>query len=96
MPWQRLSPDRQWRRSRDPASRQAPTVAGWKEIIPLVSKANEYRKRAADLSKGLRKRSGKERPPLLKKQKALSAMAENEDWLDGKPRNQAKRQEDVR
>ena len=79
-----------------PRKSSSPDGGRLERDIPLVSKANEYRKRAADLSKGLRKRSGKERPPLLKKQKALSAMAENEDWLDGKPRNQAKRQEDVR
>jgi hypothetical protein len=50
-----------------------------------MSKADSYRKRAEALAKAIKKRAGLERPPMLKKQKALMAMADNEDWLDGKP-----------
>lgn len=50
-----------------------------------MSKAEEYRRRADALAKSVKKRRARTRSPLLKKHKALVAMAQNEDWLDGKP-----------
>jgi hypothetical protein len=55
------------------------------------SRADEYRKRAAALDQSLKKRRNSERLPLLKKQKALNDMADNEDWLDGKSRSGSKK-----
>jgi hypothetical protein len=40
------------------------------------------------LTQGLKKRDKKSRRTMVKKQKALNDMAENEDWLDGKPDTQ--------
>jgi hypothetical protein len=51
-----------------------------------MTKADDYRKRADVLGKTLKKGRGKQhRAPLVRKQKALNDMAENEDWLAGKP-----------
>jgi hypothetical protein len=61
-----------------------------------VSKADDYRKRADAIAQGVKKRTARTRPPLLKKQKALIAMAEIEDWLDGKPIPQPKPQHDAK
>ena len=49
-----------------------------------MTKAEDYRKRAKAIGTTLRKRRKGERVPLERKQKALSDMADNEDWLDGK------------
>jgi hypothetical protein len=50
-----------------------------------MTKADDYRKRAEIVTKSMKKRGPKSRPAMLKKRKALTDMAENEDWLDGKP-----------
>ena len=48
-----------------------------------MAKAEDYRKRAAVLGK--RMRSGPlPKTPMGRKHKALTDMADNEDWLDGK------------
>ena len=60
-------------------------------MAPSSAKATSYRKRAAAVGKRLKQRLGRdERSKLVGKQKALNDMAENEDWLDGKPGSQAK------
>ena len=51
--------------------------------------SNEYRRRANAVGKSLKARSKRGRGPLLKKQKALNDMADNQDWLDGKPKPRA-------
>jgi hypothetical protein len=55
-----------------------------------MTKAEGYRKRADAVGRGLQARNRSERVPLLRKQKALSDLADNEDWLDGKPMPAAK------
>ena len=50
-----------------------------------VSKGDDYRKRAKGLAGALKSRNKVDRPIIRKKQKALFDMADNEDWLDGKP-----------
>ena len=55
-----------------------------------MTKADEYRKRAAALAKAAKKRKVKAaRAPLEKKAKALTDMADNEDWLAGKVKSKA-------
>ena len=49
-----------------------------------------FRKRADDIGKGLKFRTAKDRAPLRRRQKALNDMADNEDWLDGKPTSATK------
>jgi hypothetical protein len=48
-----------------------------------MSRAEDYRKRADAVAKAVKRRTRLGRLPLLKKQKALMQMADNEDWLDG-------------
>lgn len=48
-----------------------------------MSKGEDYRKRVAALARQLKRRNKRERDPLLKKQKTLGDMADNEDWLEG-------------
>jgi hypothetical protein len=50
------------------------------------SVGDRYRKRVADLTKRLKRKSmnAAARAQLEKKRKALSDMADNEDWLEGK------------
>jgi hypothetical protein len=49
-----------------------------------MTTADEYRKRAATVTKAAKKRKAKgDRLPLEKKVRALSEMADNEDWLAG-------------
>jgi hypothetical protein len=55
-----------------------------------MTKASDFRKRAKVLGKSLSKRGGRT-PSLVRKQKALSDMADNEDWLDGKPEPKAEK-----
>ncbi len=55
-----------------------------------ATKAEGYRKRADAAGKSLRTRSGSAHLALQRKQKALDDMADNEDWLDGKPKPTAK------
>jgi hypothetical protein len=55
-----------------------------------MTKADDYRKRAERVALAVKKRTAKERPVMRKKQQALSDMADNEDWLDGKPDTQPK------
>lgn len=50
-----------------------------------MAKADEYRKRAAAVSKTAKRRKvSSGRTALDKKAKALTDMADNEDWLSGK------------
>ncbi len=49
-----------------------------------MTKAEAYRKRAVVLGKRMRPGQVQSRTPLGRKQKALTDMADNEDWLDGK------------
>ena len=52
-----------------------------------MTKAEDYRKRAAAATKTSKGRKAiGDRKGLDKKAKALTDMAENEDWLDGKPK----------
>jgi hypothetical protein len=52
---------------------------------------DSYRKRAKEIDKRLKERpSAADRAKLLKKQKALNDMADNKDWLAGKPGSQLK------
>ena len=58
-------------------------------MAPPSKKTESYRKRAKVLNKRLEQRtSTADRAKLVKKQKALSDMADNEDWLAGKPGSQ--------
>jgi hypothetical protein len=60
-------------------------------MTPSSVKAKNYRKRAVAVGKRLKGRlAPDDRVKLVRKQKALNDMAENEDWLDGKPGSQAK------
>jgi hypothetical protein len=50
-----------------------------------VGKAEDYRKRATGLVRSMKGRRKSARKSLADKQKALRNLADNEDWLDGKP-----------
>jgi hypothetical protein len=54
-----------------------------------LTKAEGYRKRADAARKSMRTRSGPAHFALQKREKALNDMADNEDWLDGKPKPSA-------
>jgi hypothetical protein len=61
------------------------------KMKPLSKKTDSYRKRAKEIDKRLKERpSDAERAELLKKQKALGDMADNQDWLAGSPGSQLK------
>ena len=49
-----------------------------------MTKAESYRKRAKALGKRMRSRQTQRTTTIGRKQKALTDMADNEDWLDGK------------
>jgi hypothetical protein len=49
-----------------------------------MTKAENYRKRAKALGKRMSNRQTQRTTPIGRKQKALTDMADNEDWLDGK------------
>ena len=49
-----------------------------------MTKAEKYRKRAKALGKRMSSRQTQRTTPIGRKQKALTDMADNEDWLDGK------------
>jgi hypothetical protein len=49
-----------------------------------MTKAEACRKRAVVLGKRMRSKQVQSTTPLGRKQKALTDMADNEDWLDGK------------
>ena len=49
-----------------------------------MTKAENYRRRAKALSKRMGNRQTQTTTPVGRKQKALTDMADNEDWLDGK------------
>jgi hypothetical protein len=49
-----------------------------------MTKAEGYRKRAKALGKRMGNRQTQHTTPVGRKQKALTDMADNEDWLDGK------------
>ena len=49
-----------------------------------MTKAENYRKRAKALGKRMSSRQSQRTTPVGRKQKALTDMADNEDWLDGK------------
>ena len=55
-----------------------------------MTKAEAYRKRAVVLGKRMRSRQVHPTTPLGRKQKALTDMADNEDWLDGKNKPKAR------
>jgi len=58
---------------------------------PPSKKPHSYRKRAKEIDKRLKERpSAADRARLLKEQKALNDMADNKDWLAGKPGSQLK------
>jgi hypothetical protein len=62
-------------------------------LEPRMTKADDFRKRAQHIGKRLGHRV-QTTTPLGRKQKALTDMAANEDWLDGmilpKPKSPAK------
>jgi hypothetical protein len=49
-----------------------------------MTKAESYRKRAKAIGKRMNNRQSQRTTPIGRKQKALTDMADNEDWLDGK------------
>jgi hypothetical protein len=49
-----------------------------------VTKADDYRKRAAAITNTRKRRKAGDRAGPEKKAKALNDMADNEDWLAGK------------
>ena len=51
-----------------------------------MSKGDVYRLRIKGLEKRMKKATKTDRAVLDRKKKALSDMADTEDWLDGKPR----------
>ena len=53
------------------------------------TRADDFRKRADAVAKTLKLRNQSQRAPLLRKQKALMALADAEDWLDGKPESKS-------
>jgi hypothetical protein len=55
-----------------------------------VNKADDYRKRAVVLGKRMRSRQARPTTPLGRKHKALTDMADNEDWLAGKNKPKAR------
>jgi hypothetical protein len=55
-----------------------------------MTKAEAYRKRAVVLGKRMRSRQVHPTNPLGRKHKALTDMADNEDWLDGKNKPKAR------
>ena len=55
-----------------------------------MTKAEAYRKRAVVLGKRMRSKQVQSTTPLGRKQKALTDMADNEDWLDGKNKPKAR------
>ena len=70
----------------DQRAREAASSIPADPIPPFMTdRAAAYRKRADGLNKAIHQRSGRNLLPLKAKQTALRAMANNEDWLDGKP-----------
>ena len=60
-------------------------------MAPSSAKTGSYRKRGKDIEKRMKTRmSPMDRAKLLKKKKALNDMADNEEWLAGKPGSQLK------
>jgi hypothetical protein len=49
-----------------------------------MTKAESYRKRAKAIGKRMTNRQSQRTTTIGRKQKALTDMADNEDWLDGK------------
>jgi hypothetical protein len=62
----------------------APLVGAFAHKAFEMSKAENYRKRAKALGKRMKNRQTQHTTPVGRKQKALTDMADNEDWLDGK------------
>jgi hypothetical protein len=59
-------------------------------VIAAMSKADDYRRRATAATKSARRRKNKgDRVVSEKKARALTDMADNEDWLDGKSKVKA-------
>ena len=56
-----------------------------------MTKADDYRKRVDGLTEAVKKRNKRDSAAIREKQKALSDMADNEDWLDGKPKKKEKK-----
>jgi hypothetical protein len=60
-------------------------------IVSAMTKADEYRTRAIAATKTAKRRRAKgDRTGLEKKAKALTAMADNEDWLAGETKPKLK------
>lgn len=57
-----------------------------------MSKGDVYRLRIKGVEKRMKGSTKTDRAVLARKKKALADMAESEDWLDGKPRAQSRRQ----
>ncbi len=61
-----------------------------------MSKADDLRKQAEEAGKrGDKSKSLREGAQQRKREKALNDMADNEDWLDGKPQPKAKLTDDL-
>ena len=65
-----------------PAER-SPLPAAHRQWKAEMTKADQYRKRATTMGARIKKGPAAVRAPILKKQKALTDMADNEDWLNG-------------
>jgi hypothetical protein len=64
--------------------------AGERTVRGAYSKADDLRKEATESGKrGDKTKSLKEGALEHKREKALNEMADNEDWLDGKPKPKA-------
>lgn len=50
-----------------------------------MTKGDVYRLRAKGMDRRMKKATKTDRAVLERKKKALSDMADNEDWLEGKP-----------
>jgi hypothetical protein len=55
-----------------------------------MKKGEAHRKRIKALEKRIKSATGANRIVMIKKRKALADMADNEDWLAGKPGSQLK------
>ena len=51
-----------------------------------MTKADVYRLRSKGLARRMKSANKTDKAVMAKKKKALDDMADNEDWLDGKPK----------
>jgi hypothetical protein len=73
--------------SRGP-TRQALATRAADVHMAAMTKGETYRKRAEELGKAMKKRHFSDLERMQPKKKALEALADIEDWLDGKPGSQ--------